>query len=45
MALVNQPSQKSSQVKLCLQVAAFSAPEKLVTFHKILARVKIKELR
>jgi hypothetical protein len=45
MALVNQLSQKSSQVKPSLQVAEFSAQERLVTFHKIHARVKIKELR
>jgi hypothetical protein len=45
MAQVNQLSQKSSQVKLCLQVAAFNAQAKLVTFRKIHARVKIKGLR
>jgi hypothetical protein len=45
MALVNQLSQRSLPVKLCLQVAAFSEPEKLVTCHKIHARAKIKELR
>jgi hypothetical protein len=45
MALVNQLSQRSLPVKLCLQVAAFSAQEKLVTFPKIHARVKIRELR
>jgi hypothetical protein len=45
MAPVNQLLQRFSQVKPCLQVAAFSAPAKLVTFHKIHARVKIKELR
>jgi hypothetical protein len=44
MALVNQLSQRFSQVKLYLQVVAFSAQEKLVTFLKIHARVKIKEL-
>jgi hypothetical protein len=45
MALVNQLSQRFSQVKHCLQVAAFNAPEKLVTFRKIHVRVKIKEPR
>jgi hypothetical protein len=45
MALVNQLSQKSSQVKPSLQVAEFSAPGKLVTFHKIHAQAKIKEPR
>jgi hypothetical protein len=45
MALVNQLSQRSLPVKLCLQVAAFSAQEKLVTFPKIHARLKIRELR
>jgi hypothetical protein len=44
MALVNQLSQKSSLVKPCRQVAEFNAPAKLVTFHKIHAREKIKEL-
>jgi acyl carrier protein len=45
MALVNQLSQKFSQVKPSLQAAEFSAPGKLVTFHKIHAQVKIKEPR
>jgi hypothetical protein len=45
MALVNQLSQRFSQVKPCLQVAAFSAQEKLVICRKIHARVKIKEQR
>jgi hypothetical protein len=45
MALVNQLSQRFSLARLFPQVVAFSAPAKLVTFHKIHARVKIKELR
>jgi hypothetical protein len=45
MALVNQLSQRSLPVKLCLQVAAFSAQEKLDTFPKIHEQVKIKEPR
>ena len=44
MALVNLLSQKFLQVRLCLQVAAFSAQERLVTSPRIHALVKIKEL-
>jgi hypothetical protein len=44
MALENQLSPKFSQVKTFLPVAAFSAPERLVTSPRIHVLVKIKEL-